>query len=322
MHSKLTKTCLALALIAGASTAMAQQTALPSTIRMIVPFAPGATTDLMARAAATELAKRLGNTVVVENQPGASTFIGVGTAARAPKDGSVLLMTSVSTFTAAATKRTMTVDVLKDIVPVSLLSESPIAVAASLPSGIKTPNELIAAARAKPDIITHGTAGIGTLGHIAAEMFNDGAKVHLKHIPYKGASLAIGDFVAGRVDLMFGTYSTTAPQIKAGKARLVGITSAEPHPVFPGVPTIASVIPGYSVTVWGGFFVPEGTPTAIILRLNRELNEVAKSNAVLEILEPDAGSPKALTPEEFAVYVRDSYAGWKSFVTAKNILLD
>ena len=305
-----------------AAPALAQQTPLPAQIKIVVPFAAGASTDAAARVFATEFAKRTGSTVIVENLPGASTYIGAAAVAKAPKDGSVLLMTSSSTFTAAATKATVPMDVTTELLPVALLSEGPIIIGASLQSDIKTPAELVAAARAKPDIITHGTGGIGTFSHVVAELINDAAKIQLKHIPYKGAALAVPDLVAGRIDLMIGVYTTIAPQVKAGRTRLIAICSREPHPAFPGVPTMASVVPGLSVELWVGFFAPTGTPRAVVQRLNQELNEAAKSAAVREAISQDGSLPRAVTPEEFGAQVRSSYTTWKQLAKDRNILVD
>jgi tripartite-type tricarboxylate transporter receptor subunit TctC len=301
---------------------MAQQTPLPPQIKIIVPFAAGASTDAAARAVASELGKRTGSNVIVENLAGASTFIGAAAAVKAAKDGSVILMTSTSTVSAAATKKSVPVDITTELMPIAQLTEGPLIVASSAENSIKTPADLVAAARAKPDEITHGTGGIGTLAHVAAEMINDVAKIQLKHIPYKGASLAVNDFVAGRIDLMIGVYTTVAPQIKAGRVRLVAVTSPKPHPAFPGVPTMASVAPGLSIDIWVGFFAPLGTPSTVVQRLNRELNEVAKTKAVRDVVELDGSMPIALSPEEFGGRVRSSYAAWKKLATDKNIIVD
>lgn len=300
----------------------AQQTPLPPTIKIIVPFAAGASTDAAARAVATELSKRTGSNVIVDNQPGASTFIGVAAAAKAPKDGSVLLMTSLSTITAAATKPTVPVDITTEMLPVAQLSSGPLIIAASMQSNIKTPEELVSAARARPDQITHGTGGIGTLAHVAAEMINQTAKINLMHVPYKGAALAVPDLIAGRIDLMIGVYTTVAPHVKSGRARLVAVTSPQPQAAFPGVPTMASVAPGLAIDIWVGFFAPLGTPTAVIRRLNAELNEVAKTKAVLDVIEPDGSVRQAITPEEFGNRVASGYSAWRKLATEKNIVAD
>ncbi len=320
--SKLFKAAFALSSLLALNAGAQQQVQLPPLIKIIVPFAAGASTDAAGRAVAAELARRTGSTVIVDNQPGASTFIGVSAAAKAPKDGSVLLMTSSSTITAAATKRTVPVDITTEMMPVAQLSSGPLIVAASGQSNIKTPADLVAAARARPDMITHGTGGIGTLAHVAAEMINDTAKISLKHVPYKGASLAVPDFMAGRIDLLVGVYTTIAPQVKAGRVNLIGVTTPQPHPAFPGVPTIASVAPGLNVDIWVGFFAPLGTPPAVVRRLNAELNEVAKTTAVLDIIGPDGSVPQAIAPEVFGDRVRVDYQRWKKLAADKKIYVD
>lgn len=300
--------------------AHAQSAPLPPLIKILVPFAAGASTDIAARVVAKELTARTGSSVVVENLPGASTFIGLSAAARGAKDGSVLLMTSASTITAMATRPTVPVDLTTELLPVAQLSTGPLIVASSIQSNIKTPADLVAAAKAKPDELTHGSAGVGTLAHVAAEMINDAAKIQLRHIPYKGSALALTDLAAGRIDLMVGIYSTVASQVKAGRVRFVAVTSPQPHPAFPGVPTMASVAPGLSLDIWVGFFTPLGTPPAVVQRLNRELNEVAKSQAVQETISVDGSIAVTLTPDEFGSRVRNSYATWKSVATAKKIV--
>lgn len=298
----------------------AQSAPLPPLIKIIVPFAAGASTDIAARAVAKELTARTGSNVVVENLPGASTFIGLSAATRGAKDGSVLLMTSASTITAMATRPTVPVDLTTELLPVAQLSAGPLIVVSSIQSNIKTPADLIAAAKAKPDELTHGSAGVGTLAHVAAEMINDAAKIQLRHIPYKGSALALTDLAAGRIDLMVGIYSTVASQVKAGRVRFVAVTSPQPHPAFPGVPTMASVAPGLSLDIWVGFFTPLGTPPAVVQRLNRELNEVAKSQTVQDTISVDGSIAVTLTPDEFGSRVRNSYATWKSVATAKKIV--
>jgi len=312
-----------LVLLAATNAALAQQVQLPPLIKIVVPFAAGASTDLTARAVAVQLGRRLGINVIVENRAGGSTFIGAGAVAKSPKDGSMLLYTSVSTVTAAATMRTVPMDINTELAPVALLSEGPLVVVASAKTDIKTPADLVAAARARPDTITYGSAGVGTVSHVAGELLNDAAKIELKHIPYKGTATAMSDFVAGRIDLMIGlTYQSIAAQVQAGNARVIGVATAQPQPAFPGVPTMASVASGYSVAFWAGFFAPVGTPPALIQRLNHELNEVAKSKEVLALIEPDGLTPGALTPEQFGSRVRSSYAAWKQLAVAKNILVE
>jgi tripartite-type tricarboxylate transporter receptor subunit TctC len=305
------------------SPAMAQQVVpWPPLIKIVAPFAAGSTADATARAVASGLAKRVGSTVIVENQPGASTFIGTAAVVKGPKDGSVMLLTSTSTFAAAATKRTVPVDVATDLIPVAMLSAGPLTVAASAASNIKTPADLVAAARAKPNGITYGTGGVGSNSHIAAELLNDAAHIQLMHVPYKSGSLVVPDLAAGRIDLTIGTYATVASQVKTGKVRLVAVTTAQPDPAFPGVPTMASAAPGFSIDNWVGIFVAAGTPPAVIKRLNHELNEIAKSGEMRQVMELDGFVPSALSPEEFGSRVRDTYAGFKKIAAVKSIEME
>lgn len=308
------------ALLAVAPVSRAQQ--LPPLIRMVVPFAPGASTDVAARAVANQLRARLGVNVIVENRAGASGMIGTAAVARGPKDGSQLLFTSVSTISTAATTRNTPIDVTSDVIPVAIVYEAPLIAVVPAGSSIKTPQDLVAAARAKPDQITHGTAGIGTIAHLTAELFNDTAKVQLKHIPYKGASLAIPDLISSTLDVMFAANSTFGGNLKSGRLRAIGVTSEKVSPAFPGLPSMSSVAPGFSVNLWTGVFVPAGAPASIVQRLNSEINEIAKSGELAELLNSEGATPLADSPEEAAQRVRESYATWKRVSTSRNIVLE
>jgi tripartite-type tricarboxylate transporter receptor subunit TctC len=189
-------------------------------------------------------------------------------------------------------------------------------------SPIKTPADLLAAARAKPDMITHGTGGVGTIAHMAAELLNDAAKVQLKHIPYKGASLAVTDMLGGNIDFMIAVKSTFGSLVNAGKLRLVAVTSREPSPAFPGVPTIASVVPGYEVNLFTTLYAPAGTPAALVQRINQAANDIAKSKEMTELMQSDGASPLTVTPEQAGAKVREAYATWKKLAAVKNIVTE
>lgn len=313
----------ALVLITFAPGVLAQQVPIPPLVRIVVPFAADSSTDAMGRALAAQLSTRLGTNVIVENRAGGSGLIGASAVAKGPRDGSMLLFTSVSMITAVATLRTVSFDPISELAPVALVGEGPLVVAVSTKTDIKTPADLVAAARAKPDVLTHGTAGVGTLSHLSAEFFNDAAKVQIKHIPYKGAALAVIDLAAGTIDAMFAVNTTLAPQIKAGRVRLIGVTSEQPSPAYPDLPTMSSVAPGYTTTVWTAIFAPTGIPTALVQRLNREIREIVKSDkAMQDIMQFDGVAPGALSPEETARLVRESHATWKKIAVAKNIVLE
>lgn len=312
----------AFALLGSAPVAQAQPVQIPPLIRIVVPFAPGASTDVIARLIANQLGPRLGTNVIVENRAGGSGMIGGNFVAKAPKDGSTLLFTSVSMVSTAATTRNAPFDVTSDLVPIAMPGAGPLVIAVSAKTDIKTPADLVAAARAKPDQITHGTGGVGTIAHLAAELLNDAAKIQLRHIPYKGASLAVTDTAGGTIDMMIAVNTTFASQITAGRMRPIAVTSARPSPAFPGLPPMATVAPGYSVDLWTALFAPAGTPPALVQRINHEVNEIAKSKEVVELMQGDGATPLSVTPEEAAKRVRESYATWKRVATARNIVLE
>lgn len=249
-------------------------------------------------------------------------MIGASAVARSPNDGSSLLFVSVSLLSAAATMKAAPVDVLHDLVPVSILAEGPLVIAVSSKSDIKTPADLIAAARAKPNELTHGSGGVGTIAHLAGELLNETAKIQIRHIPYKGASPAVTDMIGGRIDAMFAVKTTFASQVDAGRARLIAVTSLRPSPAFPGLPTVASVVPGYEVNLWTAVFAPAGTSAALVQRLNHEINEIAKSKQIRELMQSDGALPLALTPAEASARVESAYATWKRLAVAKKIVLE
>ena len=312
----------ALALLTAAPASRAQQVSIPPLIKIVVPFAPSASTDVIARSIAHQLGARLGTNVIVDNRAGGSGMIGSNYAAKAPKDGSTLLFTSVSMVSTAATTRMAPFDVTTDLVPIAIPGSGPLVIAVSSKTDIRTPADLVAAARARPDQITHGTGGIGTIAHLAAELLNDAAHVQLKHVPYKGASLAVTDASAGTIDMMIAVNTTFSAQIKAGRMRAIAVTSAKPSPAFPGLPPMATVAPGYSVDLWTALFAPTGTPQPLIQRINQEVNEIAKSRELVELMQSDGATPQAFTPEEAGNHVRESYAAWKRLAAAKNIVLE
>ena len=305
-----------------ASSACAQQAPVPPVIKLIMPFATGSTTDLIARTVGTQLATRLGNTVVVDVRAGGSTMIGAGAVANGPKDGSQLLFTSVSMVSTAAATQNAPFDVVNDLVPLAIVNEAQLILVVNAKSDIKSPQDLVAAARAKPDELTHGTGGIGTIAHLAMEMFNDAAKVQIRHIPYKGAAPAVTDLAGGTLSALMAVNSTFGPNIKSGRLRLIGVASDKPHPAFPGVPTLNTVAPGYTAGLWTGVFAPAGTPAALVQRLNREINEISKYRELAELMQGDGAIPRALTPEESARVVRDSFNTWKRISSARNIVAE
>lgn len=300
--------------------AFAQQVIIPSLIRIVVPFSPGASTDIIARAIALQLGVRLGTTVIVENRPGGSTFIGAAAVAKAPQDGSWLLFSSTSTLSAAATAKSVPLDVVKDLTAISIIGEGPLVLAVTAKSEIKTIADFIAMARAQPNKLTNGSGGVGTSQHLAAELLNDSAKVQLNHIPYKGSAPGVIDLASGTIETMFATSSTVAPQVKAGRVRLIAVTSLKPNPVFSELPTVSSVVPGFELSLYTIMFAPAGIPSALLKRLNGEMNEIGKTKELLELMVADGAVSVSLTADEAMAKVRASFASYKKIAVDKNIV--
>jgi tripartite-type tricarboxylate transporter receptor subunit TctC len=308
--------------LAFATTASAQTASFPPVVRVIVPFAAGAGTDVLARAVVSQLGPRLGTNVIVENRPGAAGAIGVAAVAKGPRDGSMLLFHSTSLVTAAATARSVSFDVTKDLMPVAIVADGPMLVGVSAASGIRTPADWVAAARGRPQGLTAGSGGIGSVGHLAVELLSDAANVQVRHIPYRGAAPALTDVAAGTVDMLIASYSTIGPQVRSGRVVPIAVTSAQSSPSFPGLPTMASAAPGYETSIWYAMFAPTGTPGVLVQRLHREINDIARSGEVSRLVEADGALPVNAPPEELAARVRRDFEIWKKIATEKQILVD
>ena len=304
------------------TTVASAQDALPKLIRIVVPFAPGGSNDVIARALAGPLAKRLDATVIVENKPGAAGVIGADFVAKAARDGSVLLLTSSSFLTAAATQRQLPYDPIAAFTPVAMIGRGPMLLVVSETTPYKSPADLVAAARAKPGALNYGTAGVGSIAHLTTELMDDTAKIQMTHVPYKGAALAAVDLAGGQIQVMISNYSTVAPLMKNGKIRALAVTSDKPHPAFPDLPPLASIASGFNVDIWVGVFAPAGTPAAIVDRLNREINGVSASQELSPVLEPDGTLPEAISAAVFASRIKTELGQWKQIATEHKIVAE
>ena len=292
------------------------------TIRIVVPFSAGGSNDVIARAIAGPLSKRLDVPVIVDNRPGAAGVVGSDHVAKSPKDGSVLLLTSSSLLTAAATQSQLPYDALTAFAPVAMIGRGPMLLAVSASAPWKSLADLVAAARSKPGAINYGTAGVGSIAHLTTELFDDAAKIKMTHVPYKGASNAAVDLAAGQIQLMISNYSTLAPLIRGGKIRSLAVTSAAAHPAFPDMPPMAASAAGFDVAIWVGVFAPAGTPQSIVDRLNQEVNAIAASPEVLAVLEPDGALPEAISATMFGARLADELKQWKSIATEHRIVAE
>ena len=295
---------LAAALLALQGSALAQQ--FPSKpVRVMVAFSPGGVTDVIARTVAGKLAELWGQPVVVENRPGAGGSIASVAVARSPADGYTLLVHSSSYAINAALNRNLPYDPRKDLVDVAHLGSQPMLLVVSPASGIRSVQELIAAAKAKPGALAYGSAGIGSGAHLNGEKFRIAAGVDVLHVPYKGGAEAIQDTIAQRLGFTFNTITLALPHIRDGRLRPLGVSSAQRSALLRDVPTIAEAgVPGFEFTFWSGLWAPAGTPPPVVEKIGRDV--------VRAIAQPDArerfanlgAEPVQMTPAEFSQFVR------------------
>jgi tripartite-type tricarboxylate transporter receptor subunit TctC len=249
-------------------------------VKIVVPFAPGGGTDSVARTLAQEMAKDLGQSVIIENKPGAGTIIGTQSVATSEGDGYTLLMGTFANAVNPSLNSKLPYDPHKDFAPVALVARSFNIVVVNAKSPYQSIADLIAAAKAEPDKLSYGTYGTGTSAHLAGELFKSLAKVNLTTVPYKGAAPAITDLLGGQIQVMFTTVASAASLIEGGQLRALAVTSAERSPAFPNVPTVAEAgVPGYAAESWYGLFAPAKTPREIIDRLNKSAATAVKSEA-------------------------------------------
>jgi len=312
----------AIAVFAGMATLAAAQAPMPKTIRIVVPFSAGGSNDVIARAIAAPLGARLGIPVIVENKAGAAGVVGADAVAKSPKDGSVLLLTSSSFLTAAATQKELPYDPLTAFAPVAMVGRGPMLLVVSATTPYKSPGDVVAAAKAKPGVLNYGTAGVGSIAHLTTELLDDTAKVQMVHVPYKGAANAATDLAAGQIQVMISNYSTVAPLMSSGKIRAVAVTSGKPHAAFKDLPPLATVAPGFNVDIWVGVFAPAGTPQNVIDKLNQEINAIAASKELAPVLEPDGTLPDALSPSAFAGIMKGELAQWKQIAAEHKIVAE
>ena len=293
------------------------------TIRIVVPFAPGGGTDVIARTLAQEMAKDLGATIIIENKPGAGTIIGTQTVAASEPDGTTLLMGTFANAVNPALYAKLPYDPHKDLAPVGLIARSFNIVVVNSASPVKSIADLIAAAKTDPDKLTYGTYGTGTSAHLAGELFRSMAKVNLTMVPYKGAAPAITDLLGGRIHVMFTTVASAAPLIAGGQLRALAVTSAERSPAFPDIPTVAEAgVPGYSAESWYGLYAPAKTPADIVGRLNKSAAAAVRSDAFKKLGVNEGLVMVAAEPAELDRYVRGEEERWRKVIRDANIKVE
>ncbi len=284
-------------------------------IRLISPFAPGGGNDIISRTLGAAVAKNLGQSIVVDNRPGANTIVAMEILARATPDGYTLLTTSSSQATNATLYSKLPYDSIKDFSPVSMVGISPLVVAVNPALPIKSIGDLIAAAKAKPGSILYPSAGTGNSTHLGGELFAVMAGVTLTHVPYKGLGPGLLDLMAGRLHAVFSTAPSALPHIKTGRLRGLAVTTAARSSLVPQLPTVAeSGIPGYEAGSWYGIIAPAGTPRAVITRLNREITQVLGTADFREQLMVAGADPAPTTPDAFAAHIKSDIAKWAKVI--------
>src|SRR5215470_3069100 len=284
-------------------------------IRIVVPFAPGGSTDVLARLVGQKLGERWGQPVLVENRPGAGGNIGAEQIAKSAPDGYSLLLGGVPHAISASLYSKLPYDLARDLAAVAEIASFPSAIVLhpSLPA--HSVKELIALARSRPGQLSFGSAGVGSPNHLALELFDTMAGVSMTHVPYKGSGQLIGDLLAGQVQLASMGTPVALPHIQSGKLRAIAVTGATRSSLLPDVPTVSEAgLPGFEVTSWYGVFGPAGLPAHIVAKLNSEIGTAVTTPGVKERLAALGAEPSVKSPDEFGRYVRQEIAKWAKVV--------
>jgi tripartite-type tricarboxylate transporter receptor subunit TctC len=309
----------ALTLALGAPTAAAQ--AYPERpVRIVVGFPAGAAGDLVSRALATHLSGALGQQVVVENRPGASSNIATEYAARAPKDGYTLFLGTVANVVNAAVSSNLSFDFGKDFAPIALIATVPTVLVVHPSTGANSVSELIALAKSKPGQLNYASSGVATTPHLAGALMNARAGVQLVHVPYQGSSPAVTDLLAGRTQIMFSAVSVVLPHIKAGTLKALAWAAPKRSAVLPDIPTVAEVgLPELDASIWFGLMAPAGTSPDILDKLARTINDGLKSEALRGAFDKMGYEPLGGTPDDFTRYVAAELKKWTAAADAAGV---
>jgi tripartite-type tricarboxylate transporter receptor subunit TctC len=305
-----------LLLAAGAAQSQDKYPSRP--IRLVVPFAPGGGTDIMARSLAQKLTEALGQTVVVDNRAGGGGTIGVETVVRATPDGYTMIIVSGS-YAANAAVYKLPFDPVNDIAPVALVGETGNAITLPISVPIKSMKELIAADKAAPGKINYGSTGTGGFTHLISELFNQLAGTRMTHVPYKGTGPALNDLLGGQIQVLFTSLPAAVPMIKQNRIRGIGVTMPKRSPAIPDIPAIGEAVPGYEAVLWYGVWGPKNLPKGIVTRWNAEIRKALKAPDLVQRLANEGVEPSDTPPERFSEAVKRDVAKWQKVVKIGNI---
>jgi tripartite-type tricarboxylate transporter receptor subunit TctC len=288
-------------------------------VRLIVPIAPGGASDIAGRLMGQWLSERLGRPFVVENRPGAGGTIGTEAVVRAPADGYMLLLCRTSNATDAALYDKLNFNFIRDIAPIATITRESLVLVVNPSVPAKTLPEFLAYAKANPRKLNMASAGIGTLGHVAGELFKMMAGVDMVHVPYRGGGPATNDLLGGQAQLEFAGTPESIGHIRAGTLRALAVTTATRSDALPEIPTVGEFVPGYEATYWSGIGAPKNTPAEIIEKLNREINAGLADTKIKARLADKGATPLAGSPADFGKLIADETEKWAKVIRAANI---
>ena len=290
-------------------------------IRLVAPFAPGGSTDILARLVAQKLTEAWGQQVNVDNRAGGGSVIGTDLVAKSAPDGYTLVMTSTSTATAPSLVRKLPYDTLRDLAPVIQLVSTPNALVVHPSLPVRNVRELIDLARARPDQIAFGSGGNGTSTHLGGEILRLMAGVRMTHVPFKGGAPSITSLMSGEVSWVFSAILPALPLVKAGRLRAIAVSGAKPTPALPGVPPVGDTLAGFDTSPWTGVAAPGATPKELITRLNQEIARGYASPDVRERLQREGNDVVLNTPEQFDAFFRGEMDKWAKVIKAAGIVI-
>lgn len=317
LHSIASYLCLSLAVFVGAAHAEFPE----KPVRIVVPFAPGGGTDLIARTLGQGMSLALGQPVIVENKPGGGTAIGTDMVAKSAPDGYTLVIATLAHAVNPSLLPKLPYNNDTAFAAVSLVGRGPNVLVVRTDSPYKSVKDILNAAKSGKKV-TYASQGNGTSAHLAGELLTNLSKVDFLHVPYRGAGPAMTDLLGGHVDFFIGTAAAVSGMVDQGRLRALAVTTPEPSPAFKGVPTVAATIPGYSVESWYGFFVPAGTPAPTIAKLNAAIKKAAHTPDFIKKIEHEGLVVSASTPAEFDRYVKAEEVRWKKIVKENNVKPD
>jgi len=308
-------------LVAGAALAQAYPN---RPVRIVVPWPPGQATDIAARVVAEKLQQQLGQPFVADNRPGAGGSIGTDAVAKASPDGYTLLAASSGPISIMPSLQKVPYDPLKDLQPVSLIAMAPFALVTHPSFPAKNAAEFVALVRANPDKYTFSSSGTGATAHLVSELFNSMAGLKARHVPYKGSAPALSDLMGGQIDYTLETVASLAGHIKAGRLKVLGVTSGKRTAALPDVPTLAEAasIPGYDIGAWIGYAAPPGTPKEVTAKLSAEIAKAMQAPDLKERYLSLGMDPASNTPDEMASFLRSEQARYGSIIKNANIKVE